>query len=126
MLFCKDIEQKAVDTLCSYCKVGTRILTLIEEGSYLGIDLILKKRDDLFSNFQKIEVFLRQNGINIFDNKDITQNMLIGIEQNKKIESYSKDILSYYRTKLLQLSDSINYIKKAKHSIYEHTLRKEV
>lgn len=126
MLFCKDIEQKAVDTLCSYCKIGTRILSLIEEKNYLGIELILKKRDDLFSNFKKIELFLKQSGINIFENKDIIQSMLTGIEQNKLIENSSTEILNYYRSKLSQLTDSIKYIRKAQHSIYEHTLRKEV
>ena len=126
MLFCKDIEQKAVDTLCSYCKVGTKILTLIENKNYSDIDIILKKREDLFSNFQKIENYLRENGINIFQNSSVINLITEGVAQNEIIQKSSSLVINFYRQKLLQLSDSLNYIRKAQHSVYEHTLRKEV
>ncbi len=126
MLFCQDIVQKAVDTLCSYCKTGARILSLIEDKDYSKIDSLLKKREDLFSNFQKMENYLTKKGINIFQNNSIIDFISQGVAQNELIQKNSSVVVNFYRQKILQLTDSINYIKKAQHSVYEHTLRKEV
>ena len=127
MLVQRDVEQKAIRTLCVYFELGSKIVDLISCEKYEEVDVLLQERQIMFENFKKFQNYLDTQGVDLFSNPDI-QNKVYSIQkQNELIHANSSKIIGFYRSRINRLVDSVKYIKKAKfNTTYQNKLKREV